>query len=992
MQNFYKFILAVLFFAGGLNYSFAQQNFVVFTVSGTVTNAETGEAISGAVVAAGTKKTTTDSYGKYSIGSLMAGTYTITATYVGFVTGKEEVSVTENTTVNFNLKTGSVNTEEIVVEINRAKERETPVAFSDVTKKQIEARINGQDAPLLTKGVPGLYAYSTDGVGNGETKMLVRGFSQNYVQVLINGIPTNDPESNSVFWSNWGGVSANAGSIQIQRGAGSSLYGAGSFGGSFNILTQSPSITPFYGANVSVGDPLNTMYGINVGTGLLDGKFAGALNVDRKIGEGSRISGRYEGYNYYTSMSYFMTDKQSLNLVLHGGPQEHGFSNSGDAVYFAKYGYKANPSFFLPVGVVQQLPVNATTGKVNYGLQGDYSRTLDDGKFVNIATNFFHKPQLELHYNNDINNKSVLRTTAFLSIGRGAGSSLNGASIINIGPSLTTTGVFQIKRPDVGFGGTTIDTLLISRLNGEGYIADSNTARQYFLVSGANQRISYSLHSQYGLLTSFSQDVSKKFKYTAGAEFRNWRADHPGQFTNLFSRTSINLTYSSDTSTVAGVVKTATFQRAVYQGDIQGPAGDLGSPFSYDLATNDPTYRTQYRNYRGEVPQLTLFGQGNFMFDKLNIMTSLQYVWYKYTLTENMPSENAIGKRLPSNTTVTTEGPDGTGKFYMKGTDNRFYEFTLVNNSRSRGFFQPKIGFNYNANENINFFGNFAHVERFVDLGVYYNQGRINPDAQDEKSNQFEAGIGFGNNDVSFKVNAYYMLWDNKAASIQDITQAGQPGYDRNGFKTELVGTSEHKGVELEMNANIGKFVKVPGLGLTGSFTYMDNTWKEILQSVVYNTDGSLRVFNNNARNANGDKINVYYNDLLGKHLATGPQLMINGGLNYTYKDFFTGVDMNFAGRDYLQDGETYSAISSVQIGTNGTKEIYQTTFDNQLPTRFIFGAYAGYNFNFNKKLKGTITLQSANLFDKEYLASADRFGVIPGEKRTFRANLTVGF
>ncbi|MBS1493421.1 MAG: TonB-dependent receptor [Bacteroidetes bacterium] len=990
MQNFYKFILAFLFLAAGFNYSNAQ---VVFTVSGTVTSSETGEAISGAVVAAGTKKAATDSYGKYSISGLMAGTYTITATYVGYVTGSEEVSVTGNTTVNFNLKTGSVNTEEIIVEINRAKDRETPVAFTDVTQKQIEARINGQDAPLLTKNVPGLYAYSTDGVGNGETKMLVRGFSQNYVQVLINGIPTNDPESNSVFWSNWGGVSANAGSIQIQRGAGSSLYGAGSFGGSFNILTETPSLTPFYGANLTLGSPLSTMYGINIGTGLV-GKFAGALNVDRKIGEGSRISGRYEGYNYYTSMSYYMTSKQTLNLVLHGGPQEHGFSNSGDAVYFAKYGYKANPSFFLPVDVVTQLPANATTGKVNYGLQGDYSRTLDDGKFVNIATNFFHKPQLELHYNNDINNKSVLRTTAFLSLGRGAGSSLNGGSIINIGPTLTTSGVFQIKRPDVGYNGTTIDTLLISRLNADGYIADSNTARQY-LLANANQRISYSLHSQYGLLTSFSQDVSKTFKYTAGAEFRNWRADHPGQFTNLFGKQTINLTYASDTSTVAGVVKTATFSRPVYQGDLEGPAGDLGSPFSYNLATNDPTYRTQYRNYRGEVPQLTLFGQGNFMFNKLNIMTSLQYVWYKYTLTENMPSENAIGKKLTaaqvSALGLVNEGPDGAGKFYMKGTDNRFYEFTLVNNSRSRGFFQPKIGFNYNATQNINFFGNFAHVERFVDLGVYYNQGRINENAEDEKSNQFEAGFGFGNDDVNFKVNGYYMLWQNKAASIQDITQAGQPGYDRNGFKTELVGTSEHKGVEVELSIGIGKFIKVPGLGLTSSFTFMDNTWKEILASVINNPDGSLRVFNNNARNANGDKINVYYNDLLGKHLASGPQMMINAGLNYTYKSFFTGVDMNFAARDYFLDGETYGAITSVLIGTNGSKEIYQTTFDNQLPTRAIVGAYAGYNFNFNKKLKGQLTLQSANLFDKDYLASADRFGVIPGEKRTFRINLTIG-
>ncbi|HEY5535196.1 MAG TPA: TonB-dependent receptor plug domain-containing protein [Ignavibacteria bacterium] len=106
-------------------------------------------------------------------------------------------------------------------------------------------------------------------MGNGEGQLLVRGFTQNYIQVLINGIPTNDPESNAVYWSNWGAVSANAGSIQIQRGAGSSLYGAGSFGGSFNILTENANPYPYYSLHGSVGSPMNTLFGGSLSTGLI---------------------------------------------------------------------------------------------------------------------------------------------------------------------------------------------------------------------------------------------------------------------------------------------------------------------------------------------------------------------------------------------------------------------------------------------------------------------------------------------------------------------------------------------------------------------------------------------------------------------------------------------------------------------------------------------------------------------------------------------------
>lgn len=981
MQNLYKFILALLFFAGGLNYSYAQ---VVFSVSGTVTNAETGEAVGGATVTAGTKRATTDNLGKYTISSLMAGNYTVTASYIGLTTGKEEVSVTQNTTVNFALQ--PLTTEEILVEINRAKERETPVAFTNITKEQLDARIHGQDAPLLAKGTPGLYAYSTDGAGNGESQLLVRGFSQNYVQVLINGIPINDPESNSVYWSNWGAVSSNAGSIQIQRGAGSSLYGSGSFGGSFNILTENPSLSPFYGANFSYGDPLNTMYGIKLSSGLIGGKFSSSLSLDRKIAEGTRVSGRYEALNYYTSLSYYLNSKNSLKFVLHGAPQVHGYSFSGDVTYFAKYGYKANPANFLPLDVVNQLPANGLGP--SYGLL-DGRNDLKDSKFVNLAHNFFHKPQAELHYTYDINEKSIFRTTAFLSLGRGGGTSLN-----------SNGAVYTVFRPRTGnTGGVSIDTVTVNRYGPEGYVNTLANANVY--LGPAFQRNSYSLHSQYGLLSNYQTQLSKTLNITAGFEIRNWTADHPGHFTNLYGKTTVNQTYGYKRAGSGDSV--FTFNRAVYQGDIDRSDADVGSPFDFNLSTTDPTYRTQYRNYKGDTPQLTLFSQANWFVNKLNIMASLQYVWYKYTLTENMPSESAIGRLLPSSEVsslgITQEGPAGNGKFYMKNNSQTpsWYEFNLITASRSRGFFQPKIGFNYNVNENWNFFGNVAHVERFIDLGIYYNQGALNPNAEDEKSNQFEAGFGFTSADFVAKINGYWMIWDNKAARIQDITMAGQPGYDRNGNKSELVGQSTHRGVEVEFSTRLDKITKVKGLGFRGSFTYMDNKWTDILASVTTEVRANgltyRRAFNANARDANGNIDTLFFDELKDTYVKSGPQLMASLGLTYDWKGWFAGLDMNFAARDYLLDGNPYAPVSTVYQGTNSVsgRDYYATTYDTQLPTRAIFGAYAGYNFILPKLFKGTVSLQSANLFDKDFFASSDNFGVIPGEKRTFRFNLTIG-
>ncbi len=51
------------------------------------------------------------------------------------------------------------------------------------------------------------------------------------------------------------------------------------------------------------------------------------------------------------------------------------------------------------------------------------------------------------------------------------------------------------------------------------------------------------------------------------------------------------------------------------------------------------------------------------------------------------------------------------------------------------------------------------------------------------------------------------------------------------------------------------------------------------------------------------------------------------------------------------------------------------------------------HTFEIGKKMpvKSTITFQVLNLFDTDYLAAADRFGVFPGIKRTYRANLSIG-
>ncbi len=139
----------------------------------------------------------------------------------------------------------------------------------------------------------------------------------------------------------------------------------------------------------------------------------------------------------------------------------------------------------------------------------------------------------------------------------------------------------------------------------------------------------------------------------------------------------------------------------------------------------------------------------------------------------------------------------------------------------------------------------------------------------------------------------------------------------------------------------------------------------------------------------------LYFDQLEGTPVASGPQMMTTASLVYDRYNFFGSFDMSFFAKDYLLDGGTYMATQSIYQGLDSKgRELWQSSYDNQLPTRVVFDFNAGYNFNFGKQipLKGTISAQVLNIFNSDFFASADRFGVIPGVKRSYRANVSLGW
>ena len=147
----------------------------------------------------------------------------------------------QNETMLDSIKT--VDLKEIVVSSTRATSK-TPMTFNEIKKEEIEENNTGKDLPYLLENTPSAVTTSDAGAGVGYTGIRIRGSDAARVNVTLNGIPYNDPESQGVFWVNLPDFASSISSIQVQRGLGTSTNGAGAFGASVNIETKGLSKDP----------------------------------------------------------------------------------------------------------------------------------------------------------------------------------------------------------------------------------------------------------------------------------------------------------------------------------------------------------------------------------------------------------------------------------------------------------------------------------------------------------------------------------------------------------------------------------------------------------------------------------------------------------------------------------------------------------------------------------------------------------------------------
>ncbi len=162
--------------------------------------------------------------------------------------------------------------DEVVITATRVA-KGTPVAYSEISHNELNSRNDGQGIPFLISLSPSVVMTSDAGTGVGYSAFRIRGTDANRINITVGGVPVNDSESHTVFWANMADFASSVGSIQIQRGVGTSTNGAAAFGATVAMETEKPSLAPYAEYTFSGGSFGTLKNAVKVGTGLLHDHF-----------------------------------------------------------------------------------------------------------------------------------------------------------------------------------------------------------------------------------------------------------------------------------------------------------------------------------------------------------------------------------------------------------------------------------------------------------------------------------------------------------------------------------------------------------------------------------------------------------------------------------------------------------------------------------------------------------------------------------------------
>ena len=654
----------------------------------------------------------------------------------------------------------SIALEEVVVSsgiIDVAKERETPIAVSTITAREVQLKVGNMEFPEIMNKTPGVYA-TKQGGGYGDSRISLRGFDQRNTSFLINGQPVNDMENGWVYWSNWAGLTEVASGIQIQRGLGASKLAVPSVGGTVSIFTKSAERAKGGSFSQLFGNDGYSKSTIAYNTGLNENGWSTSLLLSKWSGNGYIYNTMGAGTTYFAAVGYAPDGSDhKMNLSVLGAGQWHHQRDVWVSIRdYQNFGEK---------GIDQRWNSNGGTR---------------NGEEWSMRRNFYNKPLATFNWDWEVNDNIEVNTSLYASAGRGGGTGPRGRNYYNSATDilpyqkdLTTHYTENGKGSRDSDGFINFDALVNHNVaNTSGYTGDigggnyagKKIGSNSYKYDGVNRaiiirRASMNSHDWVGAISNFNYR-SGKMRYSFGIDLRDYTGYHYRVLNDLMGLDGYHS--SGNRNTGGQIIET--------------------------LVEANPFKNTGIRG-----PKMAYYNIGNVGWTGLNALAEY--------------SGDDLTWVIQAGTSAQTYGRVD----YFAQVGNPESKEKTVNGGYIKG------GANYNFNERSNAFFNIGRIARQPNFDAIFPNfaNNINPDIQNEEISSIEIGYGYIGESLKVNINAYSTNWGNRFISRGFSNAQGEDGTAQ--FKDVDV---SHKGVEVEADWRPNNISRVRGMLSIGDWRY----------------------------------------------------------------------------------------------------------------------------------------------------------------------------
>lgn len=282
-----------------------------------------------------------------------------------------------------------------IQEVNLLKR--LPVAKEIINvQKDLDQKNLGQDLPVLLKNQTSVVTTSDAGNGVGYTGFRIRGVGGNGINVMMNGVPYNDSESQGTYFVDVPDLTSSASQIVIQRGVGTSSNGVSAFGASVNVISKDPEERFSIKTDDSYGSFNTYKYSAEVNSGKFWNNRLSLMGRYTKIHSDGYIDRAFSNLDSYNFSAMFEEARTKLRFLAFGGKEKTYQAWNG----IDKATWETNPKFNYSGAIYN----------------ADWSEIVD---FYDNETDNYRQNHYQLLWNQGLNDRWNLETTLHYTKGKG---------------------------------------------------------------------------------------------------------------------------------------------------------------------------------------------------------------------------------------------------------------------------------------------------------------------------------------------------------------------------------------------------------------------------------------------------------------------------------------------------------------------------------------------------------------------------------------------